>query len=128
MIPHSASPSSIRELVESHDRRKIVFDVKRGTCTICFRGSYLIELDDIQTEGELFWWVRRLAEYEWMSTGRLRAFVEVIAAHKGFNLCSWRWLGHPTLESWGWKSPKKEAQVPRSALDGNPGVEVPSAQ
>src|SRR5437879_199104 len=77
-------PSSIRDLVERHERHKIVIDAQRGICTLNFGRPYEIDLHSISSEHDLLWCVRRLAELDWITGERLCHVIDAIAEHKGF--------------------------------------------
>ena len=77
-------PSSIRDLVERHERHKIVIDAQRGICTLNFGRPYEIDLHSISSERDLLWCVRSLAELEWITGERMCYVIDAIAEHKRF--------------------------------------------
>ena len=66
---------------------RIVFISSRNVLSLRFSDiDYDVDLDRIQTEGDLLAWVCHLTGKDWMNSERLRLFIEAIATIKGFRI------------------------------------------
>jgi hypothetical protein len=76
----------LNQLVVFPDDAKIVIDPDNETVTLNFAYPYEIDLDRIQTVGDLLRWVLHLSEKDWMTAERLNYFITKVGKHKGFKI------------------------------------------
>ena len=74
------------QLVVFSGDARIVIDSDNETVTLNFVYPYEIDLDRIQTTGDLLRWVLHLSEKDWMTAERLNRFITKVGRHKGFKI------------------------------------------
>lgn len=86
-MPASAyNSSNWSELFEQFYRERIVYARSNETLLLRFIYNYEIDLDEIETEGDLLRWVLHLCEKTWMTSERLHHFIEAVGTIKKLNI------------------------------------------
>jgi|SRR5262249_53794845 len=84
--PAELTDGAYFKMTEEFLRQRIVYVHSNETLLLRFMYDYEIDLEEIQTEGDLLRWALHLCDKNWMNTHRLAHFIEAVADIKGLNI------------------------------------------